>query len=145
MVDTADVKLSLRVMGALAAQIGARGDVSSAVRSGLERYYYWMDAALRSLAGQFSEGEQALLADVNNGTYWEPATLALLSANVEDAELEYFAKWGADRDVMIEKLRGLTELQTAAVVDAIERFWHAVGQRELRDPRKLLNQRDDES
>lgn len=85
------------------------------------------------------EGEQALLADVCNGTLWEPFCPEMLAANVEDCEDDYFEKWGCDRGVLLDKLDMTTHQQQAGIVDAIERFWQAVSEkRGLPDPRKLL-------
>lgn len=72
-----------------------------------------------------SGDELSLICDVCNGTIWKPHTISLLSANVEDTEPEIFKRWDVDQKKLIGKLSKLTSIETAALVDAVERFWAA--------------------
>jgi hypothetical protein len=132
--------ISVRITDDLRAQLEQRGEVSTALRSALTRWYAYLGQGLREVQGRFSDGEQALLADICNGAIWEPFVPELLAANVEDCEPGYFEKWGCDREALVAKLEGLTHQQQAGIVDAIERFWQAVSTRSgLPDARKLLD------
>lgn len=107
-------------------------------RSALERYYEVLDRTRAGLREQFSKAELALLADVCNGTLWDPHTLALIGANVEDAEDSYFETWKVDRAALLKKLNGLSFAEHVALVDAIERFWQAAATGIPVDAGKLL-------
>jgi len=134
------MRLNLRAPDSLVADIAARGDVSESIREGLSRYYYLLQISRKRLSNGavFTGGELSLLVDVCNGTVWEPQTLCCLVANAEDCEKEYYEKWGVDRDALLSKLDGLTPLDQAAIVDAIERFWRAASTGMTVDPAHIL-------
>jgi hypothetical protein len=135
------MRLNLQLPDKLMADIKARGGVTESIRECLSRYYYLLAQARAGLSNReaFSAGELSLLTDVCNGTFWEPHTLGCLGANADDAEDDYYEKWGVKRADLLAKLAGLTPLEQAAVVDAIERFWKAVGTGMTVDPRHLLD------
>lgn len=117
----------------------ARGEMSNAVREGLARYYAMLDWERRQLQDKFTVGELSLLADICNGTMFTGGMLPLgLLADAEDAEELYYEKWSCDRQELLEKLRGLTVCQEAALVDAIERFWEATVHVPNMNPGELL-------
>lgn len=105
--------------------LNARGSISDAIRQALSRYFYLLDTARHNISDKFTEPELSLLCDICNGTLWEPRAIPLLFASVEDAEEEYFGKWNVDRKKLLTKLSKLTSIETAALVDAVERFWAA--------------------
>lgn len=92
----------------------------------LERYYALLRRELRTV--NLSREEVLLLLDVSNGTLWEPHSIPLLWAEVEDGLADGLAeKWGVDGPAFVERLRGLTAGQAFAVVDALERAWKIGG------------------
>ena len=76
------------------------------------------------LVGQFSAGELALIADSSNGTRWDAYSVPLLYANVEDGLDDGLAeKWEVEGAALVAKLRALSYIEAAAIVDAVERWW----------------------
>ena len=116
---------------------------SAVMRGSLERYFEALRRARRMLRDQFSGEEQALVADVSNGTlYADAASPGELWQEIEDAvrHEDLAEKWRVDGPALVAKLRGLTYLESAAFVDAAERFWARVGRKEQPDPRRLLEE-----
>ena len=117
--------IGFRPTPALDVQLKARGDDTEKhgiARRDLERYYKVLEQSLKQL--EFTVAELRLMADVANGTLFEPHTVSLLWANVADsAEEGYGQKWGVDIEVLVSKLRALSFAQTMALVDALERWW----------------------
>jgi hypothetical protein len=68
------------------------------------------------------------MLDIHNGVRFDPieASLQYIWAALEDAEDQYFEKWGVDPTELIERIRELDDLQRMALIDAIERFWSGV-------------------
>lgn len=134
-------RLQIVADDALAAQIKMRGEVSEVGRTSLERYYLLLSIARAEMLETFTEGELGLLADICNGTLFEPYEIALrmLFAEAEDCEEFYYHKWEATRHVLVAKLNALLPIQSAALIDSIERFWRAAGTGMSVDPRKLLD------
>lgn len=132
------MKLNLRAPDHLVAQVKARGDVSESVRTGLERYYHMLERGRATLRDVLTGPELSLLADVCNGTLWEPHTLAMAPANVADAGPEVAEKWGVDPAALVTKLEGVSLSEHAALVDAIERFWAATSTGMPVDPAQML-------
>jgi hypothetical protein len=93
-------------------------------RRDLERYYHALQQALATI--EFNESEAALIVDACNGIIFEPHTMQLLWAQIEDAVRSdrLDAKWDADAQVLVAKMRALSYWQALAVADAIERFWN---------------------
>ncbi len=108
-------------------------ELSQQVRADLERYYYALDQALRSV--DLSRQEALLLCDAPNGILSEPQTMQLLWAGVEDAiRLDGLAtKWEVDGPALVSKLKALDYWQALAVVDAVERAWNLLPQTTDRD------------
>lgn len=128
--ETKNDFLAVRFPASILEQLDQHGDNrSEAVRDSLARYFALLDAARRGLAGRFTEGECGLMLDVLNGICFpEASPLAenpLLSMEIGDVEAEVFAKWGADKSVLVEKLSALTATEQVALVDAVERWWRA--------------------
>lgn len=123
-------QIVFRVDPRLAAQVVARaerhGGANDAARTHLERYYYLLSEELRSLRGRFALGELSLMADVINGWAVEPHTIPLLYAEVEDGILldALAKKWTVTApEALVQKLKNLTYGQSAALIDALERWW----------------------
>ncbi len=116
--------ISFRPGPELGPLIDGRGEQAGLVaKRDLERYYHLLDHELRRI--NLTEGEAMLLCDACNGLIFEPYSIPLLWANVDDAiRLDGLdAKWHVDGPELVAKLRALTRGQAFAVVDAIERFW----------------------
>lgn len=101
------------------ARVGGEKSPSSIAETAVCRYY----EALRRAMPAFTEAEATLLVNVLNGSrHADPASIALLWAEVAD-----------DDASLAQRLRGLSYIECAAVVDAVERFWvgpyHQIGPR----------------
>lgn len=117
-----------RAVDELTADLTARTGANSlglTAQRDLERYYALLAAELRTVS--LTAAEALLIADALNGTLWEPHTIRLLWAGVDDAiRLDGLAeKWQVDGAALVAKLRALTPGQTVAVIDAVERAWQA--------------------
>jgi hypothetical protein len=104
---------SIRLSGQLASDVEARSDQvperPSVMRRDLGRFY----EALRRSMPPFTEAEATLLVNALNGTrHSDPASIALLWAEVAD-----------DDPALADRLRKLSFIECAAIVDAVERFW----------------------
>lgn len=101
--------------------ISSRGDIA---RRDLARYYHVLASDLRAV--NLTEGEASLICDACNGTaFVDNRSISMLWAEIDDAiRLDGLDdKWHVDGPALVEKLRTLTWGQTAAIVDAVERFW----------------------
>lgn len=129
----------------LIACLDERGDNrSEGIRRDGLRYYRLLADTRRVLRDQFTEPELALLCDACNG--WcilSPEDCRSIDHQVADAcRLDRLhEKWGvADPLNLVARLRGLTLLEAVALCDAIERFWHAVGEGDARrNPERMLD------
>lgn len=128
--------LSFRVAPELLDEIRARGVATGVsdgetARSLLARYFAVLAAELRGV--QFSAEEAALICDALNG-YWMTdltggADLVLRSWWIEiDDHIrlnQADRKWGiADPAVLVAKCRALSPGASAALLDAVARWWH---------------------
>lgn len=112
--------------GPLAGPLAERGEPSAAgstARRDLGRYYALLARALGAV--QLTEAEASLLCDASNGTLWEPASIPLLWAGVDDAIRLHGVdrQWGVDGPALVARLRALDAGASWALVDAVERFW----------------------
>lgn len=109
-------------------KIKARGELSDQLREGMTRYYALLDYERVQIRDRFTQGELGLILDLCNGTAWTGGMIPLgVQANCEDAEEFYYERWECERKPLIDKLSALTPAQEYALVDAIERWWLAVG------------------
>ncbi len=133
----ASSKMNISLPPEVAAQIETRTGKAAGERSGqiagdLARYYEALARARKGLRSQFSESELGAVLDVCNGTVYEAHSLPWLYASVEDAaEDGLAAKWQIDAPALVAKLRGLSYIEAAALVDATERAWRSVGDGEI--------------
>lgn len=102
----------------VARRVDGRHSRNEVARRDLERYY----AVLRRSLPTFDRQEALAILDATNGTAFDPTTVGLLWADVDDAE-GLGEKWGIDRHALVARLRGLTYAESMALVDAAERFW----------------------
>jgi hypothetical protein len=119
----------------------SRGGTSVTVNQDLERLYDLYRRAIREVPLALDEAR--LIVDCCNGTIYDARSAPMLWASIEDScHLDGLdAKWGIDGPALVEKLKGLTQLQSLALVDAAERFWNLPdGGRDLdADVRKFFN------
>lgn len=107
--------------------------LSAAAKTALERYIAIMEDERRRL--DLSEAEWHLIADATNGTIWEPYSIPLLWAEIDDAiKLDGLdKKWAVDGPALVAKLRGLDLAGKVAIIDAVERFWRAAPNARIAD------------
>lgn len=128
-------KLSLTIDPEVIRHLDLRGEERSPVVSrDLERYYRLLAETRPTLRERFSPAEISLVIDACNGwaTWMEPFDLLrLIWANVEDSiRLDGLdQKWEIpDPPGLVQRLKSLSPVEVLALCDAVERFWHAVGQ-----------------
>ena len=118
-------RISVSMYQPLLDQIEERGEARSTIISrDLERLYTLYQRALRRV--NLTIDEACLITDALNGSLMTADTAHLLWASVEDA-IKYEGlqeKWGVDVKALVEKIRGLTEFECMAVIDAAEKFWN---------------------
>ena len=105
-------------------QVAARGGLRSTVPRDLDRYYSLMRKALAGM--EFTLAEVSLIVDALNGAIMSPATARYLWAEVADSiSLDGTdTKWGVDGKALVQRLKGLNDMESMSVVDAAERFWN---------------------
>lgn len=97
--------------------------VNVAAKRDLDRYYTLLGDAMAGLRGIFTLEEGAVVMQacrnftVDGGGPWR-----LLWAQVADSQ-EVCETWGVDRDALVAKVRNLSLVSVAALVDAAERLW----------------------
>ena len=127
----------------LLAQLDARGDNrSDIVRTDLGRYYRLLAEARSKLRELLTPAELSAVIDVHNG-HWSGERLEAdrIWANVEDGcRLDGLNhKWTIDGPALVAKLKSLDLLAVHALADATQRFWHAVGEGDHREPARALD------
>lgn len=115
------VRPSIHLRVELDEQIKSRGTRSTIITRDLERLYTLYRRALQQ--ARLSVDEACLVVDALNGSIMDATPL--LWANIEDSiQLDGLdQKWSIDGPALVEKLRGLNDIQVLAVVDGAERFW----------------------
>jgi hypothetical protein len=117
-------RTSIYVQGNMDTQIKSRGGRSTVVSRDLERLYTLYSRALKQIDLTVEEG--CLIVDSLNSTLHDADSARMLWGGIEDSiELDGLAeKWAVDGPALVEKLKGLNEIQALAIVDAAERFWN---------------------
>ena len=118
------------VLEEVQARTGEGHSKSETIRRDLRRYYELMRAELKTI--ELTRNEAMAVMDACNGLWLEDLpnlSYSLIWAEVEDAiRLDGLdKKWEIDGPALVEKLRSLTRTQTAALADAITRFWANTG------------------
>jgi len=134
------ITTTLKLPPELAARLKATGNTSEAIREELGRYQALLSLARADLREILLPEEVALLADICKGAIFEPYEVALLClvGEAEQAEEACYSKWGVSRPALLEKLHCLSPLHSAALIEAIERFWRAAATGMSVDAAKLL-------
>ncbi|MDA8212144.1 MAG: hypothetical protein M0021_09745 [Clostridia bacterium] len=114
---------TIHIRSNLDEQIKSRGSRSTVISRDLERLYTLYRRALAEV--KLTIDEACLIVDALNGSLMDANTARLLWANIADAvSMDGLdEKWSVDGPALVEKLRGLSDIQALAVVDAAERFW----------------------
>lgn len=122
-------KLSISLPAAMVAELDARDDERSGIISRIiGRYVQALAETRRGLRLALSASEVGMIMDVLNGTAsfeaWSPSYLPQeISDSLADGTAE---KWGVDGPALVSRLAAMTYVEKLALVDAAERFWHAV-------------------
>jgi hypothetical protein len=89
----------------------------------IERYYTLVTYALKEIS--LTEQEAMYIVASTNGTMFEPLTIRLLWANLEDSMLLDKLHLNYDIDVirLIEKIKNASVGYQFSLADAIERWW----------------------
>jgi hypothetical protein len=96
----------------------------SIINRDLARYYDILKTARRALRSRLSRPEQLLICDVLNGTFFEPYIPGMIAMEVEDALPDNIAaKWHVPIAPLLATLRGMSEIEERALIDAVERWW----------------------
>jgi hypothetical protein len=103
---------------------------SAVVSQSLSRYFRLLARASVEMP-DFTTPEVSLLAEIFNGTiidfaidprqYLKISTEDFFAFNTEDNQ--YSEKWSVNKKDLLEKINQLTILQSAFLLDGIERFW----------------------
>lgn len=136
-------QISVRLPDDFTAKLEERGDRAGVIRSTLDRYWDLLQRARPALREKFSAAELSLIADASNGTIYDTWSIPALWMGIEDSiNLDGTAdKWSVDGPALVDKLKALTPAESHALVDAVERFWHAVGEGQHdRQPGELLSE-----
>lgn len=127
------MKTSIHVYERIYRELESRGDNrSGTINRDLERLYTMYARAIKEVPLSLPEAQA--IVDCCNGTIYDARSAPLLWASIEDANnLDGLDdKWGIDGPALVEKLKGLSQLQALALIDAAERFWNLPdGERDL--------------
>ncbi len=138
----AEKRKSIYMQPEVEAAILQRGDNRSfTINRDLDRLYDLYRRAIQETSLPLAEA--SLLVDCLNGSLMDARGAGMLWANVQDG-IKFDGldeKWQVDGKALVEKLRGLTQVQCLALVDAAERFWALpAGERGIEDGvRKCFN------
>ena len=120
--------------------LAEKGRVGEVARRDLVRYQNLLKWSFRSL--DFKRNEIMMLIDTMNGSMsgdFDIDPAVLLWANVADSCL--FGtdnKWEVDGTAFVQKLQGLSRVEAAALIDAIERFWYEPDSYQIEDTEEKL-------
>jgi hypothetical protein len=114
-------------------------NLSEAIRESLSRYFAMLDRARHNLRGRLTDDELTAIATISNGTIFEPHTLEGILWNLQDANEAECLFDDTRRTELVAKLDSMSLLEHAALVDAVERFWRAVGTGMSVDATKILD------
>ena len=97
-------------------------------RRAIEQYHRLLDWSLDEIANHFTYSEICLIADIPNGIMfhaWEiQPSRSLLSTVLYAIDVDNLdSKWEVEAMSFRRKLRALTNVQAAAVIEAVDRWW----------------------
>ena len=97
------------------------------VKQAFERYQNLNRWSLNEIQAAFSLAEILLIADALNGiifTNFEVEPGPQLQIELGDLDGSYFSKWKVEAISFHLKLDSLSNAQAAAIIEAIDRWWH---------------------
>lgn len=108
-----------------------KSSLRGAVVGALERFLAIRSVGIREVRRTFADDELLMLADICNGTMFEPFEMLLennaILVQVQDAEEfysdMYFEKHGVSGDELKTKLENLSKPGQIALIEVIEQFW----------------------
>jgi hypothetical protein len=112
----------------------ARGSVSGTINRAIGRYVELIER--ERIEEQFTASELDAIRDALGGWHAEPAAMVAggPALEVSDALEDGLAdSHGVDGGTLLSKLAGLSYPQEVALVDAVERYWHAVSAAHAKD------------
>lgn len=113
-------QISVTLSEEILARLTIRGkNRSRIINRDLGRLYRLYQGALSRLS--FTSCELALLCEALKFGFVETDFLTTVIENILLKNLD--AKWGVRKEVLLEKLRSLSDIETMALLDAIERVW----------------------
>jgi hypothetical protein len=127
------LNLENSVIEAIDARVKGRDPGRSTVASrDLARYYEAITRARADVRDKLSKAELSAVIDNLKGVYTsDTVSVRMLWANIEDALANKLAeKWKIDGAALVRKLRSFTFIESAALIDAAERYWQAAGRDE---------------
>lgn len=116
--------ISIWLRAELDTELQKRGDNrTQIITRDLDRLYTSYRRALKEV--RLSLAEASLIVDALNGVMMDANSAVLLWAEIADAvQLDGLdKKWTVDGTALVDKLRGLSNIQALAIIDAAERFW----------------------
>ena len=136
-------RLSITLDASLVSALDERGPVrGEQIVRDLRRYYRLLAEGRFALRTRFSAERLSLILDACNGWVMDlEAPQHLWIQVAEEIRLKSLdAKWAvADSAGLIKRLKELTWLESLALADAVQRFWHgkATG-KQMREPYRML-------
>lgn len=123
-------RVNFRVGTTLKLELFARADSEhsedSIAKCDLERYYDALNRTWKKMQPKLTLKEMMFLIDVFNGTVFEPFSIAMMWASVDDAvQAGYAEKHEVNGLALVTRFRSMSYFELLAVADAIERFWNA--------------------
>lgn len=116
---------------------------SEQINGDLTRYYRLLAEMRPTLRERFSPEEISLILDACNGWMMDVSAPAHIWVEVADAIRlnQIDAKWEVqDGQALVQRIRGLSWIESIALADSITRWWQAVGNEdERRDPARALD------
>jgi hypothetical protein len=136
-------RLSMTLDGSLVAALDERGPVrGEQIARDLRRYYRLLAEGRFALRTRLSTGSLSLILDACNGWVMDlEAPQHLWIQVAEGIRLKRLdAKWAvADSAGLIKRLKELTWLESLALADAVQRFWHGKGTgKQIIEPYRIL-------
>lgn len=122
------VSMDEKDLAKLDSRVGLHFSRSARVTEDLSSYWNLLAYGLESAAKKITKNEAMLLLDVLNGVWVNDLRLWLCGALVHEvydsmALNRSHEKWKVDKDAMLDKLRGLSELEVLGVLDWAMQTW----------------------
>lgn len=134
--------LDTGVLAHLEARCEVRGrgpSFSTSANEGLGRYFALLEKTRRQLQSRLTPAELAVCADSLKGVLIDPRSLPYALEEAVEMADELGPKWGVEATALRAKIKALSLLEIATVVDAVERYFLDVEQDKERDILRILD------